>query len=42
MHKGSQGQDTRAIQGYMSHANIKKTTLYTELSPKRYEKFWKD
>ena len=38
----NQGQDTRAIQGYMGHANIKNTTLYTELSPKRYEKFWKD
>lgn len=38
----NQGQDTRAIQGYMGHANIKNTTLYTELSPKRFEKFWKD
>ena len=36
------GHDTRAIQGYMGHANIKNTTMYTELSPKRYEKFWKD
>lgn len=38
----NQGQDTRAIQGYMGHANIKNTTLYTELSPRRFEKFWKD
>ncbi len=38
----NQGQDTRAIQGYMGHANIKNTTLYTELSSKRYEKFWRD
>jgi len=36
------GHDTRAIQRYMGHANIKNTTMYTELSPKRYENFWKD
>lgn len=38
----NQGQDTRAIQGYMGHANIKNTALYTELSSKRFENFWKD
>lgn len=38
----SQGQDTRAIQSYMGHANIKNTVIYTELSPKRFEKFWRD
>lgn len=36
------GHDTRAIQSYMGHANIKNTVIYTELSPKRFEKFWKD
>lgn len=38
----NEGQDTRAIQSYMGHANIKNTTLYTELSPKRFNKFWND
>lgn len=36
------GHDTRAIQSYMGHSNIKNTVIYTELSPKRFEKFWKD
>ncbi|MCD8525220.1 MAG: tyrosine-type recombinase/integrase, partial [Gammaproteobacteria bacterium] len=36
------GHDTRAIQSYLGHANIKNTVIYTELSPKRFEKFWKD
>ena len=38
----NKGQDTRAIQSYMGHANIKNTTLYTELSPKRFNQFWSD
>jgi type 1 fimbriae regulatory protein FimB/type 1 fimbriae regulatory protein FimE len=38
----NQGQDTRAIQGYMGHANIKNTTIYTELSPQRFNNFWQD
>jgi site-specific recombinase XerD len=35
------GHDTRAIQGYMGHANIKNTVIYTELSPGRFRDFWK-
>ena len=37
----NKGQDTRAIQGYMGHANIKNTVIYTQLSPNRFN-FWKD
>jgi type 1 fimbriae regulatory protein FimE len=38
----NEGQDTRAIQAYMGHANIKNTVIYTELSPKRFNRFWND
>ncbi len=38
----NRGEDTRAIQSYMGHANIKNTTIYTELSPHRFNKFWSD
>jgi type 1 fimbriae regulatory protein FimE len=38
----SNGNDTRSIQGYMGHANIKNTVVYTELSPNRFKKFWND
>ena len=38
----NQGQDTRAIQGYLGHANIKNTTRYTALSAQRFHKFWHD
>ena len=30
------GTDTRAIQGYLGHADIKSTVVYTELSPGRF------
>ena len=36
------GQDTRAIQVYLGHANIAHTARYTELSPMRFKSFWKD
>ena len=36
------GHDTRAIQSYLGHANIKNTVIYTELSPQRFKNFWKD
>jgi site-specific recombinase XerD len=38
----NKGEDTRAIQSYMGHANIKNTVIYTELSPKRFNRFWSD
>jgi site-specific recombinase XerD len=38
----NQGHDTRAIQGYLGHANIKNTVIYTELSPQRFKNFWHD
>lgn len=36
------GHDTRAIQSYLGHSNIKNTVIYTELSPTRFKDFWKD
>ena len=38
----SQGHDTRAIQAYLGHKNIHYTVRYTDISPKRFESFWKD
>ena len=36
------GHDTRAIQQYMGHRNIQHTVKYTELTPARFNGFWKD
>ena len=36
------GQDTRALQHYLGHKNIQHTVRYTELSPERFQDFWKD
>ena len=36
------GHDTRAIQHYLGHKNITHTVRYTELSDKRFQKFWQD
>ncbi len=38
----SRGHDTRAIQAYLGHKNIQHTVRYTELSSKRFQKFWID
>jgi type 1 fimbriae regulatory protein FimB/type 1 fimbriae regulatory protein FimE len=38
----SKGHDTRAIQAYMGHKNIQHTVRYTELSPERFNSFWRD
>ncbi|RCJ36252.1 hypothetical protein A6770_40640 [Nostoc minutum NIES-26] len=38
----SQGHDTRAIQAYLGHKNIRYTVRYTELSPWRFKDFWTD
>jgi integrase len=38
----SQGQDTRAIQGYLGHRAITSTAVYTALAPGRFASFWKD
>lgn len=38
----NKGYDTRAIQSYMGHANIKNTVIYTELSAGRFNDFWSD
>lgn len=34
------GIDTRGIQCYMGHSCITNTTIYTDLSPNRFNKFW--
>jgi len=34
--------DTRSIQSYFGHANIKNTVIYTELAPNRFKDFWRD
>ncbi len=36
------GQDTRAIQHYLGHKDIKHTVRYTELAPTRFNGFWRD
>lgn len=36
------GQDTRAIQHYLGHANIQHTVRYTALAADRFKGFWKD
>jgi type 1 fimbriae regulatory protein FimB/type 1 fimbriae regulatory protein FimE len=33
------GQDTRAIQGYLGHKSISNTVKYTELAPNRFAGF---
>lgn len=38
----NKGHDTRAIQAYLGHANIKNTVTYTQLSPERFGRFWSD
>jgi type 1 fimbriae regulatory protein FimB/type 1 fimbriae regulatory protein FimE len=38
----NKGQDTRAIQHYMGHRNIRHTTRYTELAPDRFKDFFRD
>lgn len=38
----NQGHDTRAIQQYLGHQEIRHTTLYTELAPDRFKGFWRD
>jgi type 1 fimbriae regulatory protein FimE len=36
------GHDTRALQHYMGHKNIKHTVRYTEMAPDLLKNFWKD
>lgn len=38
----NKGTDTRTIQAYLGHANIKNTVIYTELSPSRFNALWDD
>jgi type 1 fimbriae regulatory protein FimE len=36
------GHDTRSIQDYMGHQDIRHTVRYTALSPKPFRDFWRD
>jgi type 1 fimbriae regulatory protein FimB/type 1 fimbriae regulatory protein FimE len=36
------GHDTRSVQAYLGHSSIQSTVRYTELSPQRFNGFWKD
>lgn len=36
------GHDTRSIQAYLGHSDIRHTVRYTELSPKPFRDFWRD
>ena len=38
----NKGTDTRTIQAYLGHANIKNTVIYTEISPNRFNALWDD
>jgi integrase len=35
------GHDTRSIQAYLGHSDIRHTVKYTELSPKPFRDFWR-
>jgi integrase len=37
-----QGTDTRALQAYLGHRDIRHTVRYTDLAPARFKEFWKD
>jgi site-specific recombinase XerD len=36
------GVHTRSLQAYLGHRSIQHTVRYTELSPDRFKRFWKD
>ena len=38
----NKGVDTRTLQQYLGHRNIQHTVRYTELSPERFKRFWRD
>jgi integrase len=38
----AKGHDTRALQAYLGHKNIQHTVRYTELSPDRFKRFWRN
>jgi type 1 fimbriae regulatory protein FimB/type 1 fimbriae regulatory protein FimE len=37
----NKGHDTRALQAYLGHKNIRHTVRYTERSPQRFKDFWR-
>jgi site-specific recombinase XerD len=41
-HLANNGVDTRTIQAYLGHRNIKHTVRYTQLAPERFRALWRD
>src|SRR5262249_14010124 len=41
-HQANADRDTRSLQAYLGHKNIKHTVRYTELAPTRFKGWWKD
>jgi hypothetical protein len=39
---GQQGRSTRALQAYLGHKTIQDTVRYTELTPTRFNNFWRE
>jgi site-specific recombinase XerD len=37
----NKGHDTRSLQAHLGHRNIQHTVRYTELSPTRFNDFWR-
>jgi site-specific recombinase XerD len=37
----NKGRDTRVLQAYLGHKNIRHTVRYAELSPTRFKDFWR-
>lgn len=38
----NEGKDTRSIQAYLGHSNIRHTVTYTAMSSTRFKNFWTD
>lgn len=36
----NRGHDTRLMQGYLGHADTRKTTIYTRTNARKFESIW--
>ncbi len=41
-HLANKGKDTRSLQGYLGHVDIRHTAEYSMLAPNRFKNFWED